>query len=1395
MANSSDHPFVTPREQEKRYRIIFEETLNPVMVVDEEGRYIDANPAALAFFECEKEELLGKTVWEFCPPEQLEKQRAEHSPFLSPRTVETEYLVRGKIKTLLLNVVPHSYSEKTVLLGIGVDITERKHLEWESRENQQLIDSVFTAIQDGISVLNRDLTIRYVNQPMKNWYRENALLEGKKCFEAYHNRPIPCDPCPTIRCLKTGKTEREVVSAPPDAPIEWVEVFSYPIKDPETGEITGVVEFVRDITERKRADVALRESEERYRSLVSALHEGIILQDRSGKITACNLAAQKILGMSEEEILGETSISRDWSLFHEDGTPCSGHEHPSMRTLQTGSPCSNEVMELRRKRDGQKLWLRVNTRPIFQPGESKPQAVVISFVDITSQKEAEELLRKGEEELRWLFKSMINAFAIHECVFDEEGRVVDIRLFYFNEAYERLMEVRLEDVKGKTVQEVWPGTEEEWIRHYGEVATSGIPQSFDLFHAPTDKYYHCNVYRPWDTPDRFCVIFEDITDRKRAEEREYYLKQMLLAIRNVNQLIVQENDPHRLIERACENLTETLGYYNAWIALFNSTGKVTDVASSGFKCGFDTLRERLIKGVFLPCMNVVLKQAHIVVVDDPYTECRECPLSPEYEGRSGWAARLAFEDRVYGILVVSIPGHFVHDEEAQDLFRELSGDLGFALHKIAEAEKYRVIQERYRHLVENAAEGIAVVQEEKIVYVNPALSEISGYDEKTLLSTLFMEFIQPEDREKAAMVYNDIISGKGQLTRFPLRFINKKGETRWIELNTASIEWEDNPAYLSMVQDITERKKAEEDLRERVKEQACLYSVSRLLTDIEHSMEDISRQVAGIVASSMQYTDEAAVCLKVDGKVYGENLVSAPAVLMAEITVAGRTRGFLKVSYAHDREFLPQEQDMIDTIALAFGQWLERKEATENLQKAHRLLTDAQAIAQLGGWEYDVATGRIDWTDEVYRIYGVGRDYNPSDIGKDISFYAPEDQHLVEKAFRQAIDEGQPYDLEVRFTRADGEHRWVRTMGKPVIEKDRVVRITGNIMDITERKETDERIRHLSFHDSLTDLYNRAFIEEELQRLGDSRELPLGVMLCDVNGLKLINDAFGHKKGDELLRRFANILRKSYRKEDLIGRWGGDEFILLLPGMERMEMRELARRIKKHCKQASTEDLPLSVSFGWTVKTTSQQSTDTVITQAEERMYRNKLTESRSTRSAIIASLERSLRETTQETEEHANRMAEMSQKVGEALGLRDDDIHDLMLLSRLHDLGKIAIPKHILNKPSSLTAKEWETVKKHPEVGYRIAESSPDLLPIAEAILAHHERWDGTGYPQGLRGEAISILARILAVVDAFDVMTNGRPYKEPMSTAQALEELKRCAGSQFDPEVVEVFVKMVKN
>ncbi|MGM0759353.1 MAG: MASE3 domain-containing protein [Thermodesulfobacteriota bacterium] len=350
--------------------------------------------------------------------------------------------------------------------------------------------------------------------------------------------------------------------------------------------------------------------------------------------------------------------------------------------------------------------------------------------------------------------------------------------------------------------------------------------------------------------------------------------------------------------------------------------------------------------------------------------------------------------------------------------------------------------------------------------------------------------------------------------------------------------------------------------------------------------------------------------------------------------------------------------------------------------------------------------------------------------------------------------------------------------------------------DITERKKAEEELRHMSFHDSLTGLYNRNFFEESMTRLQDGRHMPLGILTCDLDGLKFINDTLGHQSGDELLIHTAELLRNTFRSSDVMARIGGDEFAVLVPETDQKTIEKLSQRLRTSVQEYNTHNprLPLSISIGFAVSNQSSLNMQSLFREADDRMYREKIHQEGSARSAIVQALTGTMGARDFDTQGHCERLQELAAALARSAEMSANETNDLFLLSRFHDLGKVGIPDRILFKPGPLTEEEWEEMRKHSEIGYRIAQSVPDLKPIADWILKHHEKWNGTGYPQGLQDVEIPLPCRILAIVDAYDAMISDRPYRKAMSQEDAVQELRRCAGTQFDPDLVEKFILVLK-
>jgi diguanylate cyclase (GGDEF)-like protein/PAS domain S-box-containing protein len=556
----------------------------------------------------------------------------------------------------------------------------------------------------------------------------------------------------------------------------------------------------------------------------------------------------------------------------------------------------------------------------------------------------------------------------------------------------------------------------------------------------------------------------------------------------------------------------------------------------------------------------------------------------------------------------------------------------------------------------------------------------------------------------------------------------------------------------------------------------------------------------------------------------GQSPEALSALKWADIPLDGIARARLSRFFAKDLpiftaegNFLrPDEQDAYLTLKAthlegsAFGDAYlvivedstERHAAEEALREAER--SKAVLLSHLPGMAYRC---RYDshWTmesvsDACLALTG----YEPHELieNRVVSYaqlIAPEYAGSIRALWREATDRAKGFRSEYEIIKKSGERRWVYEIAQIVPGPDgEVSALEGIIVDITDRKEHEREIAYMSEHDQLTGLYDRRYIIEAAARLDAAGRVPVSVAVCDINSMRMVNFAFGNEEGDRLIAAAGRIIAGCARPGDLIGRTGGDEFTLLLLDADSEEAARIVRGIQAAVDRYNRADgrrlYEVGLSIGFETKTSANVSMEQVIKAAGTNLMHAKLLNQKSAHSALLSSIMATLYARNQETEAHGHRLSRYARMVGKALGLQPREMDELQLLSMLHDIGKIGIGDHVLNKPGPLTPKEREAMQEHCKIGHRIALSSPELSHIADYVLSHHEKWDGSGYPAGLAGEEIPLLARILAVCDAYDAMTEDRVYRRALSQEEALTEIERCAGAQFDPTIAYLFIELMR-
>jgi diguanylate cyclase (GGDEF)-like protein/PAS domain S-box-containing protein len=689
---------------------------------------------------------------------------------------------------------------------------------------------------------------------------------------------------------------------------------------------------------------------------------------------------------------------------------------------------------------------------------------------------------------------------------------------------------------------------------------------------------------------------------------------------------------------------------------------------------------------------------------------------------------------------------FMLDEEGKPatmiiMLKDIT-DIKKAEEEVARARAY------LEHSLASTPDGVLLLDKEgKYTYVNPTYLNWLGRREDDFIGKTIPEISPPvmtaentkiiAERVQRRLETGEVIAG------VELEFMDKDGKPMPIEYSASGIRDEKGNVVGEVVflRDITERKQVEEEVQRSTRRVEALHNVAQAVSrslELDELLNESLASVLDVMESDV-------------GGIYLLDLQSGEFTLKAHIGVSEDTVariGVIKLKEKEIKRVLEWQEPVVTPFSLSAG------------ANAIRIA----AAIEKGGMRAHITV--------PIRFRGML-------IGALLL------ANHVERQFR-----------------AD--------------EVEMLVSIGNEIAVGIENALLLQRTKELSLTDELTGLYNRRhfyhMLEPEMYRtLRKGRSFCL--VMLDLDGFKEYNDRMGHASGDSVLQSFAQTLESSLRKSDTAFRYGGDEFLVILPETDANRARQVMDRIRARWlklveAQYAPLETPLGFSTGIAQFPENAETADGLVFLADSALYyakkegagRDILVSSLSTIPQEIlgaATLDQiyALAATVDArdpyTYGHSARIADIAQKIGKATGLSEKELANLYAASLLHDVGKVGVPDAILTKPGALTEEEWAAIKKHSAEGARIVGYVSGLGALVPVILNHHEWYDGTGYPEGLKGQEIPLAARIISVADAYDTMTTSRPYREVVSHGEASEELRRCSGTQFDPELVEAFCR----
>jgi len=1257
------------------------------------------------------------------------------------------------------------------MLVTVLDITERVQAESALRNSEQFSEDILDAIRDGISVLDEDLTILRVNASIEAMYADHMPLTGKKCYQVYQGRNSICPWCPSKQTLEDGKIHLAVVPYPNEEnPTGWIELTSYPLID-TNGKITGVIEYVKDITLRKQAQQKLQESAEYQKTIFETTPLPTAIIEEDSTISSVNKAFEKISGYSKEEL----EAKMRWPEFVAPEDLEKMKEYHRQRRIEPDS--TNKQYEFRFiNREGNIRIILLNVDMI--PGTKKS---VASLLDITERKQAEQTLRESENNYRNL------ADNTPLCIFTRD---INFVVTFCNDAYLRYHKKSRADILGKSVYDIFlKETADQYVQRDKQVIKAGKKKEYESNYLKDGQIvWEQMIETPIkDSSGRIygvLGVFWDITDRKRAEQEiktlvnisrqasaETNLKELLFSITDQ---IVEVISPAEAASIFLHDEKREVIKVKAWTGFTDDEIKGLEFAIEGSQVGklFSTKKPVLIHDVSKAPEFDPIKGANIRKI------------------KSQMAVPLVYKKDIIGVIFAdNLSRTHAFSQENLDLLESIGNQLAGVIEHARLLEKVRQSEEQYQSVVEDSPGLInRFTPDGTSTFANNEYCKYFGIRYDDLIGMNIQTIIPGYGRE-SVMSHIKSITQESPVKTLENEVIRHDGVVRW--MHWVDRGFFDDDGRLTGIQsfglDITANKQVEEELKkeqEKAQKYLDIAEVMIMALNTEGEITLMNQKGAGILGYQVE---------ELIGKNWHTICVPAVDRVQTKRLYTEFIAGGVGFGDHHKQTILNKigEERIIDWHTTRLWEWVEGKKHVIGSLSSGEDITEQVRAQEAIRREKEKAQQYLDIAGVAFLVLNKkGEITLINQRGNQILGYQ-EGELIGENWFETCLPERNRKEVKGVFRKLmagdiepvkfyenliltrSGEERtvaWHNTILQD--EKGNNIGALASGEDVTERKQAEERIVRLSriFEDSLNEIF--LFSDDTLAfiQVNSAAQHNLGYSMEELQKLTPLD--IKPELTSELFSKLVAPLRKGEKKE------------IVFETVHKRKDQTLYD-VEVHLQLMRFENKFIFAAIILDITRRKQAQTD----------LENSMEKLKHTIDGTVQTIAATVEARDPYTAGHQTRMADLAMTIAGEMGLAVDRVEGIRMAGVIHDLGKVQIPAEILSKPGKLSELEFNLIKTHPRTGFNLLKNIDFPWPIAEMVLQHHEKIDGSGYPQGLKGGKIMIEARILAVADTVEAMSSHRPYRPALGVEKALKQIREDRGTLFDPDVVDACLKIFKN